>query len=258
MADRVYNPQDPADRRRLTKLFQVKATEIEMMTDQGYNIRSGFIMRPDRNWSDSVDLTFLQDPRTTLDQKLAWRGQYGVFLSRHTFSGLYQHSQTLQYALVLYLNNEPKKKVKTGDFEIARHFIGTNEIKTFIFISRNGLHSTTANYCQNQVAGRDIRLFMDADLAFNRTKHALAPIKAARVPHRSAAEIESDGVDPIADFIRTEGLEPRKLPLMMNSDFLAKWHGAKPGDVMVMEIMGTETDTAGFYRNVHQAPSAKK
>lgn len=254
--DRVLNPEDPDDRRRLSKLFQVKSTEIEMMRDQGYSIGGAFIMQPDRNWVEA-DLTSLNDPRTTLEEKLAWR-EYGIFLSRHSFSSRYIHNETGEEALVLYLNNEPKKKVKKDQFAIAHEFIGTGEIKTMIFISRNGLNSAIMNYCQNQVAGYDIRMFTDVDLAFNRTRHALAPITVNLVSHRSAAQIENDGVDPIGDFIKTEKLDPRKLPLMMNTDFLAKWHGAHPGDVMMMEIMGSETDTAGFYRSVHQAPSTKK
>lgn len=237
---------NPAQKEQLRRLFRVKSTEGEMMLTRGYVLNPVYLMRSDRSFV-SANLSWLQDINIPFDVKLQFRQQYGVFLSRQEFSSVYTNADGTKQILVLYLGNEPGKQVAKKDFQIVHDFIQTKQYHNIILITETGLNPENTNFIRNRTSGYNIEVFLDVEMAFNRTKHALAPISINHIPSSQ-----------ISQWAQQENLQPEKLPMMLNIDTVAKWYGAHPLDVVDGECMGVTTDTQYFARIVRQTPAAKK
>ena len=73
-------------------------------------------------------------------------------------------------------------------------------------------------------AGVKIEVFVDRELAFNVTKHALAPISIKHIPARD-----------VSSWAQQEGFQAEKLPMLITSDPLAKFYSALPLDCFQLE-----------------------
>ena len=116
-----------------------------------------------------------------------------------------------------------------------------------ILITETGLNSESNNIVTNRTIGYKIEVFLDYELAFARPKHALSPISVKHIHSNQLKQWSQD-----------EHIQPEKLPMVLTIDPISKWFGANPMDGFQYEIMGTTTDTAGYYRIVRQTPSIKK
>lgn len=242
----------PAQKEQLRRLFRVKRTEGEMMLTRGYVLNPVYLMRSDRSFV-SANLSWLQDITLPFDTTLQVRQQYGIFLSRQEFSSIYTNADGTKQILVLYLGNEPGKQVAKKDFQIVHDFIQTAQYHNIIIITETGLNPENTNFVRNRTSGYTIEVFTDNMLAFNRTKHALAPISINHIPNTP-----NNPNNPVSQWAQQEGLQPEKLPMMLNIDTVAQWYGAKPLDIIEGECLGVTTDTAYFARIVRQTPAAKK
>ena len=243
----TLNPNIPIQNEQLRRLFRVKRVEGEMLLKRGFSLQEVYVhtfnmQRKEPEFLQKVDLTFLQDPLFTFEQFLEWRKTTGFFGNRQDFSSIYHKfaddGTRIDGVMVLYLNNEPGKKVKKDQFNIVTTYIQTKTYHHFILVTETGLGTNSASFVKDRV-GYIIEVFRDFELAFNRTKHAMAPITVRHIPSAALKEVAAE-----------EGLQPEKLPLIFNTDPLSKWYGAKPLDMFITEIMGTTTDTAGYYRLV--------
>jgi len=221
-----------------------------MLARRGYRLDSVDMMRSDRSFV-RINLSGLQDPTLQLPTLLAFREQQGLFRSRQEFSSIYYHAQDPRIkVMVLYLGNEPGKQVATKDFEIVLEFIQaqaqikdeTQRIRHFILITETGLNSEKSSFVANRTLGYKVEVFLDVELAFNKTGHALAPIETVHIPARL-----------VGQWAQEEQFQPEKAPMVLNIDANAKWYGAEPMDGFQHIIMGTTTDTAVYYRICRQA-----
>lgn len=86
--------------------------------------------------------------------------------------------------------------------------------------------------------GFNIEVFLIEELVFNKTKHSWVP------PHRILSREERDGV------LKTLKLGPGDLPRILRSDAIARYFGARPGDVMEITRKSKTAGEAIYYRVV--------
>lgn len=243
------NPSNPEQREILRRLFRVKQTEIEMIKSRGYIIDQVALMKTDINFIKPLrDISIFINPEFTFEDFLQYRETNNVFQNRIEFSCVYFNKLNVnETLLILYLNNEPGKQVGKTDLSIVYNFISSQAYKHIIIVTNTGLNPESNNQIVNRTVGYKIEVFQDYELAFNRTKHALAPISITHIP-----------VANVSDWAKSENIQPEKLPMIFNVDMIAKWYGARPYDVFQYTIMGTTTDTAGYYRITRQTPVTRK
>jgi DNA-directed RNA polymerase subunit H (RpoH/RPB5) len=233
------------DLERLRRLFRVKTTEIEMMLDRGYRLDTVHIFQYDKFKETPFDLTSLNTPGFRFEEFLKFREDRGIFQSRQNFSSIYYKDN--DRILILYLNNDPGKQVSKKDFQIVLSFIQTQIYRHIILITETGLNSDNNNFVTSRTTGYKIEVFLDSDLAFNVTKHALAPISIQHIKSKDTAQ-----------YSQKEQIQPEKIPMIMDSDAIARHYGSNAFDVFQMVTMGANTDTTGSYRLCRQTPIHKK
>jgi len=254
---RPLNPASPDEREQLRRLFLMKRTEVEMITQRGFNIQNAYmISRADSNYP-VTDLSLFLDPTLGMDTfgeesegmpfflaMLQHRQQTGLFQSRSEFSSVYYSSDQQRRIVVLYLDNEPDKNVSKKYFEIVDFFV-TQQFHEIILVTTTGLNADLSNRVR-RMPNYKVEVFLDTELAFNRTKHSYAPISIRHIPNAQKAE-----------WSKQEGLRPEKLPMMLDADMVAKWYGASPLDVFQVELLGSTTDTVGYSRIVRMTTPTK-
>lgn len=253
---RPLNPEIPNEREQLRRLFLMKRTEVEMVQQRGFNVENVYMLSTSGNYP-AVDLSFISDPtlgmlpdETSMDADSAYfmemlqrRQQMQLFQTRQEFSSIYYTSDGQRRLAVLYLNNEPGKNVSKQYFAIVDTFI-TQMYKEMILITTTGLNPDLSTRVRARMPGYKVEVFLDSELAFNRIKHAYAPINITHIPSKNVAE-----------WGRQESIQPEKLPMMLDTDMVAKWFGATPMDVFQMELLGTSTDTVAYNRIVRMTPA---
>lgn len=239
------NPDIPYEREKLRRLFLTKKAEMTMMARRGFSLGEVYMMKADRHFHNPLDLSGL--PNADFQTFLNYRSQSGLFGSRQEFSALYVNRSAQKVIVVLYLGNEPGKQVAKEDFKLFLHFVEAGEYKDFILITENGLNPDKKSQIKNQIANRNIQVFLDKELVARPLEHVLSPIAYSHIPAESSKE-----------WAASEGLQLSKLPIILNTDPLAKEMGAKPLDAFQTEQMGTEVETVGFYRIVRQPTEKKK
>jgi DNA-directed RNA polymerase subunit H (RpoH/RPB5) len=254
----ILDDNIPEQREILRRLFRVKATETEMMAQRGYRLDSVIMLQQDRNFNPlPLDLSGLSNPSLRFETLLQSRRDSslpktlrdgGRFRSRIEFSSLYVGLNNPQdEVLILYLGSAPGKQVAKDDFDIVYKFIQTQKFRHMILISERGLNPENTNTITNRTIGYKIEVFKDQDLAFNITKHALAPISTVHIPVRQRDQ-----------FAQQEGIQPDKLPMIMNDDANCKYFGGLAGDCFMSRVMGATVDTSISYKITRQAPTVKK
>ena len=241
------DPNNPIQKEQLRRLFRVTKTLGKMLKDRGFNITEvalHSLVGKTRTFGQRADLSFLQIHNLPFESFLEFRRQYGLFGHRQDFSSIYvkkaDDGRILDSVIVVYLTNDPKKDVSKTHFEIVYGLIQDRIYHHFILITETKLGPDSVRQVKEVSAqGYFIEIFKDVELAYDRVNHALAPINVEYIPREQVSAKATD-----------EGIDPKKIPLILNVDSLSKWYGAKPGDLFVTEIMGTTTDTAGYYRTV--------
>lgn len=271
---RPLNPDLPAEREQLRRLFLMKRTEGEMLSQRGYMLNQVAMMKVAQVGSRAsqsfvmTDLTWLQNPTLgmvageppTLSNDspgfrafLEQRAQTGLFQTRQEFSSIY-YDLTGKPLIVLYLLNKPGRQVSMEEYAIVDTFIqlgaqqSTQEqpqmrLRDFILVTETGLNPSNTNKLRNRTIGYNIEVFLDIELAFPRIKHAYAPIAVEHIPRAN-----------VEQWSQREQLDASKLPMALNLDVVSKWFAAQPFDVIQTVLMGTTTDTIGYSRVVRQTP----
>lgn len=232
------------------KLLRVNSVVLEMMKDRGYNLANVAQMTVEGNVRQfkNVDLTWMLG--SSNERKIAFAEENGLFRSRQEFSAIYTNEEGTKLAIVLYLLNQPGKQVSKNEFGIVNEFIATGQMKNydFILISKTGLNADSSSNVRSRISGYNIMEFKDREFAINPTKSALAPIGINHIT----------GEEQIKAWKEEEELEPSKLPMIQDVDPISKWFGAKPGDIIQTEILGTQASTQFYARLVRKAASANK
>jgi len=239
----MLDPNLPADREKLRRLFRIKKNELNMMLLRGFPLDRVYLMKGDNSFVE-VNMTVVLG--FTFDQFLQFRA-HGLFQTRLEFSSIYFNTLTRQTSLVLYLNTEPGKKVNKENFRIVELFIQSQAYHHIILISENGLNPDAIGFVQHRTAGYRIEMFDDVEFALDPLKHALSPISIRHIPNQ---ETEA--------WSREEHLQPSQLPMILTSDPIAKRYGADPLDVFQMVSVGTTIDEIGRAQVVRRTPREKK
>lgn len=236
----------PPSNEALRRLFLIKRTEMEMMRDRGIDISQGHLKTPDQNEFTPVDLSFMLNPRLGMktfskrpffQYMMAYREESGHLKTRSEFTSMYTEPNGGRL-LVVYLTNNPGKKVSHDHFQIVNEFV-LNGYKRFVLISEPGLNSDALNQINTRMPSCRFDTFLDMELASNPLKHSLAPIKYKHV-------------DNTKEWSKQENVDVSQLPLLLETDIVARWVGAKRSDVIQTELLGTTTDTMGYNRVVRK------
>lgn len=229
----------------LRRLLVVKRTELEMVRDRGVDVSTGELM-VDGSFTP-VDLSFMLDPSATPESRAvqSFRDETGYLAGRESFTALYpKHDASGNVTgrlLVVYLTSSPGKKVSRDHFQLVNAFV-LEGYKQFVLVSENGLNADAKSQITSRMPSCKFETFLDVELAFNPTKHSLAPIRITHVP--------SSGV---SEWAEKERVTPTELPLILETDIIARWYGARPYDVFQSELLGTTTDTMGYNRMVRKS-----
>jgi DNA-directed RNA polymerase subunit H (RpoH/RPB5) len=241
------NPGFPEHNTALKRLFKVKQTELAMISCRGYNINRTFqlssIVDKKYNFAE-VDLSHLANPSFSYQDFLGARVDNNLFKSRQDFTAIYYKG--VSPICVVYVGNEPNSQTTSKYMTIVKvlllTFSGTDsDINDWIIVSQNGLNAESLNFIKTNVAGKHIEVFLDVQLAYKYIAHSYCPISVSII---RAEDVEKWAVE--------ENIQPEKLPMILSTDPIVKWYGAKPHDVVISEILGTIYDSSIMYRIVRQ------
>ena len=255
------NVDNPRHKEQLRRLFRVTRTLLTMMKDRGYSLDNVSFFPPREAggalFQSHINASWIIRPEITFENFLQYREQTRLFQNRQEFSAVfYIFTGDMQYVTemtkVFFLTNEPGKAVSKDNALVLFHDIDSYEKGAFspkyIVISEEKLTPGVKKTIQTtNLNGRSIEEFRDVEFAFNRTKHALAPIELQYAKGKDAEKVAAE-----------EEIDHRKVPFILNTDPISKWYGAKAGDLFVTEIMGTTTDTEGYYRLVRTYQEKKQ
>lgn len=233
------------DREKLRRLFIMKKTEIAMMADRGFNTETVQLLQLNKTIS-TLQFNFNLIKDLTFEQFVAFRNSNNIFPNRESFSCIYYKSVTndkgqqfLFPMLVMYLGCSPFEKTCSTYTEKLNVLLATMRFHNIILITENGISTKEKTRLLKLTAGINFWFFDDYELAFNRTKFALAPIQTYYW-----------SPDLVPTFEKEEELQAKQLPCMSKNDILAKWYGSNVGGVFTELIMGTDTNQEVFYRIV--------
>ncbi len=246
----TLNPENKKDREKLRRLFLVKKTELQMILDRGFSIVYSHALHFDRSQISftSLNYEFMLNPNLTFEEFLEWRNKNtnGVFKTRENFSSIYyknvQNAQGQTFILpllVMYLDSPAHDKTTGAYMMKLNKMMETTKYHNIILITEQGLSTKEINRLKTSTAGITFTYFQDSDLAFNRTKFALAPIRVIYYEPNQVPRFEEE-----------EQLSFKQLPFITSNDLLSKWYGATSGGVFTELIMGVETSSEVFYRTV--------
>ena len=240
MSHLIIDAQSKDGREKLRRLYTVKRTEVELVRDRGWDPAYGLRFQLTKDEIRTQQLNYNIFHEKTFDEFLLYRQENGLFPTRESFSTIYIHPSNHDHRLlVMYLNSAPMKQVAKDNISALQTFVATGQFRNIIVISENGLLSAIAFHIQNEISNIAFTIYKDIDLAYNPTKHALAPIQVNYIhPHQ------------VPEFEKEEGLMRKQLPLILNTDPISKWYGAQEAGVFMEMLVGTETNFAIFYRNV--------
>lgn len=247
MSSKEFDINNAKDRETLRRLYKVKRTEGEMMKQRGYRLDNLSVIDFNTNqFVGPISVEGLQNPNNPLDLILTWAAENGIFQSRKSFSSVYENAEGHQ-VLVLYLENSPGKQVDKKGMNIVRTFVSSGVVNHIIIITETGLNPNNSSEIKDRITSVKIEVFLDKELAFNHLKHVLAPISIRHIKSEDAAK-----------WAAAEGVTRDQLPLIFNTDTISKYYAAKPLDIMEYELLGTNTETMGYYRVVRPAPSQRR
>ena len=257
---------NPAHIETLRRLYKVNINVIKMMDRMGYDISAGAVFFQYSNKSIGLSMRSMVDfldpglyPNLLTQGILQANYDAGYFRSRQKFSTIFTRRgtemvlykgpraplETKNQIAVIYLSSDKNKDVNQNDFRIVDVYARQFSIRNFILISENGLNSSRMKYIKGQ-EGTDYTLFLDVELAFDRTKHALVPLYT-RVT--KAADV--------ATFEKEEDINSKKLPLIIEDDAYGRLLGIKKGDVLTNVVMGTAFEKDIFYELTRGVPQEK-
>ena len=257
----------------LRRLYKVHINVIKMMDRMGYDISAGAVFFQYANKSIGLSMRSMVDfldpglypnlltgnPGNPGSSILETNYNAGYFRSRQKFSTIFTRRgtemvlykgpraplETKNQIAVIYLSSDKNKDVNQNDFRVVDVYARQFSIRNFILISEYGLNSARMKYIKGQ-EGTDYTLFLDVELAFDRTKHALVPLYT-RVT--KAADV--------ATFEKEEDINSKKLPLIIEDDAYGRLLGIKKGDVLTNVVMGTAFEKDIFYELTRGVPQEK-
>ncbi|SPN78943.1 RNA polymerase II RPB5 subunit [Cedratvirus Zaza IHUMI] len=214
----------------MNMLYRVKRTELEMMQTRGYDISS----------VRSLLKYTLEDFTKYYTSQMQKTGKNIYDL----FSSLYVNPQG-QYIYVFY---SPEKEKATGKAIVTEVLNDINELrKTYnvhhaIIISAKGL-SPEANSLMGRLPLYYVQSFTYSSLLWNVTKHVLVD------PHTLMTDKEKE------EFLqKNRYVSLDKMPIIKDTDAMAKFLGAVPGQVIRIRRRITEypsmSNVGLFYRYV--------
>lgn len=209
----------------LRTLYKVKKTEIEMMDRRGYDV-SG--LRP------LLSLTY-EEFASYYRSKMQKTGKNIYEL----LSSFYRNEKR-EYIYIYY---SPEASASTGKAIVASFLSQVNSYREkynlykAIIISAKGL-SYEANALLNSLPLYFVQSFVYSELTWNKTRHVLTD------PHRILSQQE----------VASLSVSLEKMPLIKETDAMAKFLGAVPGDVVetrrrITQYPSTSAATL-FYRYV--------
>lgn len=228
------------DEEKVRRLYIMKRTEIDIIKLRGFNPANAHaIITDEKNNISFSPYNFSGFKTTPFPDFYKYCITNNVFLKRENYSSLYQKEDN-SLLLVLYLDSPPNNLVTKDYMNVLYTFLRANYgIKDIILISPNGISSKILSQLHSEVLNINFTFFIDIDLAFNVLKHALAPISLLHYADTNKQEFE-----------KNEELNRKELPILLKSDPISKYYGAKDSSVFVEVLCGTEMHNTVMYRLV--------
>lgn len=198
--------------RKMQRLFDIKKTQLEMVSDRGYAIdpREQEILNMGledftRYLTAIVDQT-RSSPRAALSR---------TYLSRELIDGK-------QRAMLVYFGGKTNPQQKQVSADVIRAFIG--------LIQKYGIYeavlivdapiSSTGNVELSALKSAKWQVFQDIDLTFNPTQHVDVPLHVRLPPELALAKLRE---------MRTD---ISKLPIIKINDPIIRYYGWSVGDLI--------------------------
>ena len=228
------------DQSVIQQMFKVKKTLAEMLRDRGYNITNdGWLLNKDIEVPDFIRHY----------ERISGHGS-GTF--KEALSSTYDKDDdpTGKFSLRVFFPETPMKggkKATIGKDRIDRilKHMTENAITKVIVVTETALSSQAGGQLTNFPAWT-LEHFMYKELTYNLTEHFLAP------KHRLMS------LDEITRFLGENDLDTENLPIMSFQDPMARYYGAKPGDLFEIErfdILGASmVSNSVAHRAVREIP----
>ncbi|KAG0434801.1 DNA-directed RNA polymerases I, II, and III subunit RPABC1 [Dictyocoela muelleri] len=211
------------------KLWLMRQTIIEMLIDRGYNVKDYYLGETEfyNKYSNLGDYSSL---KMVVEKKKAVQNDNSDINNNNDDKNIKNDND----ALVVQISDEPKISLKS--IKLIIDDLERQNIKKLILISEEG-----ASYSAQKVIDEcnlEIDFFKIKELMFNVTKHILVP------KHRIMSENEK------IEYLNKRKISENELPKILKSDPVAKYFGARKGDVFEIERNSSTAGISYYYRIV--------
>lgn len=200
----------------MQRLFDVKKTQIQMVRDRGYIIPED-------------ELKLLSGSLRNFVTHITLMNGQGNFTARGSLTRIY-HNDNNGLMLVYYGNLTGGKQISIEEIRKYEAIIndlrikeeqGDKTLNESILIVDHPISSTANNHINNDINLKvKNQIFQDSDICYNPTHHILVPIHIKLTEEQKSEKLRELMVDV------------NKLPIMLNTDPIARYYGWTTGDLI--------------------------
>lgn len=199
----------------LKNQFLVRRTILEMLTDRGYNVDQ---------YKLSDYQTFCKDFTNCLKDTNILR--------------IIAYKKETKEPILVHFSDEEKMSLKNLKYFLENTI--SQNIRNIIIVLKIGI-SHSANKFAQECENLEICTFKEEDLLFNRTKHELVP------KHRIISVEEKENL------MKEKMLTEESMPKILSTDPIAKYLGARKGDVIEILRPSETVGITKFWRiTIHE------
>lgn len=201
----------------MQRLLDIKKTQIEIVRDRGYDIGTE---------AEILDMDSREFKHYIEGLLRANKGK--TFTQRSIMSNRYKKIGNESEVISVFYGElkPPEKQISSREIQ---SFTGTVNnmnskgdivIKEVIIIVDGVLSSQANNAIKTQPSDIFYQVFYDSDIRYNPTTHVDTPVHIKLT--------EEQGIEKLRELM----VDQSKLPLMLDSDPIAKYYGWRPGDII--------------------------
>lgn len=193
------------DNRAIAMLFEVKKNQLKMVERRGYNIdRERSLLQITSQDFKNAYIPFAEQNKTTL---------------RGVLTQVYEKDDGEK--LVVYFSDVPAKSSQLGIEPVSDAIAEMDARKTRngIIITAKSLSPSSKKHLERLI-NYNIQVFLESEMGYDPTEHYLTP------EHRALS------VEEQRKFLVDNNLSIDKIPIILDTDMIARYYGFKPGQVI--------------------------
>lgn len=200
------------------KLWLMRQTIVEMLIDRGYNVQDYYMTETEFH-SKYNGISDYSSLKMVVERKKRVNGEENAIQNE---------------TLVVHISDEPK--ISLRGIKLILEDLERQNIKKLILVSEDGASYSAQKFIDE--CSLEINFFRIKELMFNVTKHILVP------KHRIMSEQEK------REFLSSRKIRENELPKILKTDPVAKYFGAKKGDIFEIERFSETASVSYYYRIV--------